>query len=541
MPRNRTSFISLHPRTDVARPAAVLAVLAAWTACAILPSTPGIAAPAPIRAISQPPTADEIVAKVRAALGISALAGERCLKLSASGSLLGAPAESSLILDASGRFARHVRGPIEIGSAFDGKEVWTRDLGGEISRANGGDRRDAMFNAYTLSAWYFSPASKATITLDDSANPADMPSLVITTDHTRPPIKVSIDPATWLPRSWKAEESGSTRSIDITEWREQSGLKLPAKATLAAEGLTDSFELTSIELLDRAPDGAFAKPSGGPTHASFDASIPALLAVERAPTGHLLVKAAINGQDCGWFIFDTGAGINCVSKVVVEKLALTQIGAVPARGVGGVTHSPLFRPDSLAVGPMTLHDGLLMQLDLSFLTLPLGREIGGIIGFGFLMRSVSEVDMGKGSVALYDPENFKLDGAAWTEIEITDRVPVVRATFDTGEGRFRLDTGANTALTFHAPTVERMKLLDNRKATDTMLGGVGGAIKAKAATLDWFTIGGQRLDKLTATFALENKGAFANPDIDGNIGAGILRNFKLVFDYPHERMAFIKR
>lgn len=517
-------------------------VLAIAVACCHSPAL-SLAAPSitPAHASAQPSSADEIVAKVRAALGINALSAERCLKLSASGTLLDAPAESTLIVDASGRFARAVRGQIELGSAFDGHDVWTRDLGGEVSRAIGGDRRDAMFNAYALSAWFFSPACNATIKLDDSAKPADGPSLLIQADPGRAPIRVSIDPQTWLPRSWKAEESGSVRTIEITEWREQSGLKLPARATLSSEGRSDTFELTKLELLDRAPADAFARPSGGTTHATFDAALPAILAVERAPTGHLLVKASINADDCGWFIFDTGAGINCVSTAVAEKLALKQIGAVPARGVGGVTHSPLFRPESLVVGPMTLHDGLLMQLDLSFLTAPLGREIGGIIGFGFLMRSVAEVDMGKGQVALHDPESFKLDGAEWTSIEITDRVPAVRAAFDRGEGLFRLDTGANTALTFHAPTVERMKLLDDRKTTDAMLGGVGGAIKAKAATLDWFTIGGQRLEKLAATFALENKGAFANPDIDGNIGAGILRNFRLVFDYPHERMAFFKR
>lgn len=538
MPQRRLSSIGPNPRPFLACSAVVIAALAAGTAgpLAQSPASASVAA----RACAEPPSADLIVAKIRTALGTAALSGERCLKLSASGSLLGAPAESSLVLDASGRFARQVRGPIELGSAFDGHDVWTRDLGGEVSRAIGGDRRDAMFNAYSLSAWFFSPACKSTITLDESAKPADAPVLLISTEPSRAPIKVSIDPGTWLPRSWKSEESGSARSIEITEWREQSGIKVPAKATLSAEGMTDTFELTKLEVLDRAPADAFAKPAGGPTHATFDPGAPAILAVERAPTGHLLVKASINAQDCGWFIFDTGAGINCVSKTVAEKLALKQIGAVPARGVGGVTRSPLFRPESLAVGPMTLHDGLLMQLDLSFLTAPLGREIGGIVGFGFLMRAVAEIDMGKGEVALHDPAAYTLTGAEWASIEITDRVPAVRASFDKGEGLFRLDTGANTALTFHAPTVERMKLLDDRKTTDAMLGGVGGAIKAKAATLEWFTIGGQRLEKLAATFALENKGAFANPDIDGNIGAGILRNFKLVFDYPHERMAFIK-
>lgn len=516
------------------------AVLCVAFALACPRAAPACRAVEPASSVA-PSDAAEVIAKVRAALGIGSLSGQRCLDLTASGTLLGAPSESRLMVDASGRFARQAKGSIEIGAVFDGTNVWTRDLGGEVYRAVAGDRRDAMLNAYGLSGWFFSPACTREITLDESNNAADATVLLIATDPGRAPIRVTVDPATWLPRSWSVEESGNVRSIQIEEWRDQSGLRVPARATLSAEGMSDTFNLTSAELLDHPPAEAFDKPTGAPTHATFDPALPAEIAVERAPTGHLLVRASINGHDGGWFIFDTGAGINCVSKTVAQRLALSPIGSVPARGVGGVAHSPLFRPGSLSVGPMTLHDGLLMQLDLSFLTLPLGREISGIVGFGFLARSVADIDMGNARIALHDPAGYTLDAGAWTDIEITDRVPAVHATFDGGQGLFRLDTGANTALTFHAPTVERLKLLDQRQTTDAKLGGVGGAISAKAATLDWFIIGGQRLDRISATFALEHKGAFANPDIDGNIGAGILRNFRLVFDYPHERMAFIKR
>jgi hypothetical protein len=535
--------MSNNPRFSSRSPglaAAGRAVLCIACALACPQAAPACRAVEPASSVL-PSDAAEVIAKVRAALGIGSLSGQRCLDLTASGTLLGAPSESRLLVDASGRFARQAIGSIELGAVFDGTNVWTRDLGGEVYRAVAGDRRDAMLNAYCLSGWFFSPACTREITLDQPGQPTDAPVLLIATDPGRALIRVTVEPATWLPRSWSVEESGNVRSIEIAEWRDQSGLRVPARASLSAEGMSDTFNLTSAELLDQAPPDAFDKPTGDPTHATFDPALPAELAVERTPTGHLLVKASINGQDCGWFIFDTGAGINCVSKTVAQRLALAQIGSVPARGVGGVTHSPLFRPGSLSVGPMTLHDGLLMQLDLSFLTLRLGREISGIVGFGFLARAVAEIDMGNARIALYDPADYTLDAGAWTDLEIMDRVPAVHATFDRGQGLFRLDTGANTALTFHAPTVERMKLLDQRQAIDTKLGGVGGAISAKAATLDWLTIGEQRLERISATFALENKGAFANPDIDGNIGAGILRNFRLVFDYPHERMAFIKR
>lgn len=540
MPQRRSSFIGLNPRPILARSGAMLAALAVLTACAVAPCS--ASARVAIRARAEPPnaklpSADEIVAKVRAALGIQQLSGAKGVKLFAKGSYLGSPTETALAVDAAGRFARSVQGPIDMAWSFDAKDLWTRDLGGEVYRVVAGDRRDAIFNAYALSGFFFSPAANLAYSLAP-AGEGEPPAIIILADSR--PIRVEIDPATWLPRAYRADEGGQPRTIEIAEWREQAGLRVPARATLSADSVSDPYEVVRVEIVDRAPDEVFDRPAAGVARATFDPGAPAMLAVERAPTGHLLVRASINAQDCGWFIFDTGAGINCVSKAVAEKLSLQPVGSVPARGVGGLTHSPLFRPESLGVGPTTLHDGLLMQLDLSFLTLPLGREIGGIVGFGFLMRSVAEIDMGHATIALHDPSAYTLGEGEWSGVEITDRVPAVRAQFDSGEGLFRLDTGANTALTFHAPTVERMKLLGGRATTDTMLGGVGGAIRAKAGNLAWFTIGGQRLDALPVTFALENKGAFANPDIDGNIGAGILRNFKLVFDYPHQRMAFIK-
>jgi hypothetical protein len=50
-----------------------------------------------------------------------------------------------------------------------------------------------------------------------------------------------------------------------------------------------------------------------------------------------------------------------------------------------------------------------------------------------------------------------------------------------------------------------------------------------------------RLEKVDATFALEAKGAFANAAKAGNIGTAMLEPFVLVFDYPKERISFVKR
>ena len=111
MPQRRLSFIGLNPRPLFARSAVVIAALAAFTMCAVAPCT---AIAVPVRAQAEPPSADDVVAKVRAALGIQQLSGAKGVKLFAKGSYLGSPTETTLAVDAAGRFARSVQGPIDM-------------------------------------------------------------------------------------------------------------------------------------------------------------------------------------------------------------------------------------------------------------------------------------------------------------------------------------------------------------------------------------------------------------------------------------------
>ena len=68
--------------------------------------------------------------------------------------------------------------------------------------------------------------------------------------------------------------------------------------------------------------------------ATFDAGAPAELEVKQARTGHLLVRPVVNGRPAGWFIFDTGAGVCCVTSSSVAERGLEQIGEIDAVGGG---------------------------------------------------------------------------------------------------------------------------------------------------------------------------------------------------------------
>ena len=105
----------------------------------------------------------------------------------------------------------------------------------------------------------------------------------------------------------------------------------------------------------------------------------------------------------------------------------------------------------------------------------------------------------------------------------------------------KLTTGAQGTITMHYRTVQEEGLLDDRNTVAGSAGGVGGQLQTREGTLTSFILGGHDFGEIRASFANENRGAFSNEMTAGNIGEELLRPFVLVFDYPHERIGFVKK
>src|SRR3954454_13116101 len=159
------------------------------------------------------------------------------------------------------------------------------------------------------------------------------------------------------------------------------------KWAVAAGALLATLSVTVISIAAPEPPKA---PQSAPTTSpasdapaepgkvSFLDKLPAELKVKRARTGHLLVQTQIDGKDAGWFIFDTGAGMSCVDKKVVERLALPDAGEANAQGTGGAQTTRLRRVKSLGVGPVLVEDSTVVELDLAPIAAAMGEKIDGV-------------------------------------------------------------------------------------------------------------------------------------------------------------------
>ena len=98
-----------------------------------------------------------------------------------------------------------------------------------------------------------------------------------------------------------------------------------------------------------------------------------------------------------------------------------------------------------------------------------------------------------------------------------------------------LDTGQGGALAVFGHYARQKGFLEGRPLSESQGGGVGGATVSKTGTLRSVALAGFELHDVPVTFPPEDvKGAFDTKRQAGNLGAGILTRFRVLFDYAHE-------
>jgi hypothetical protein len=499
----------------------------------------------PAQAPARVKTADEVMQCVREALSISASKiPEGGLQMLGKGTFAGMPAQTEVLFNRDGHFVQTISSRLQTSIGFDGKDAWAKDISGEQRIVELSDRRNTLMNGLLATGLWVDPGSGMKYTMSDDAWKDGVYSLNFTHGPSGFSGQLRVDGTSWLPLDCTVTIEGRKQTTAWSGTVEWQGMKFPKRSETRGSGeVAETFEIEMIRPAPTFVRNPYQAIASTPDDTAFDDRVPAELEVKRAKTGHLLVKPKVNGQDVGWFILDSGAGANVLANSAVKDLRLETFGELPAVGIGGAVKTSFCKPTSLSLGRATFQEPLCVGLELAFLDGPMGEHIGGIIGYGCLYRCIVEVDMDRGSVALFDPKNYDQSrvGDRWQRLYQSSRVSCVEAEFEGLRGIFKLDTGAGGTVSIHAPTVEKHKLLENRETTEGMAGGVGGRIKVRDGKLKYFELAGERFENLDASFALESKGAFNSADTMGNIGGTLLKPFRIVFDYQNKRIAFVKR
>ncbi len=317
----------------------------------------------------------------------------------------------------------------------------------------------------------------------------------------------------------------------------QRPLSVVRTALLLAAGLLipGCFSMSGVAPPPGLPPYHF---DGAPLAATFDpATPPEVESIWGA--SFVLVHPLVNGQDVGWFIFDTGASGWTITRKAAERAGLVPFAWT---NIQGTTPSTVYAGESVRLGPMTLHEPRLTGMNMSGSSLVFGREISGIVGKDVCQRAVIEIDAAGSRLALHDPGAFaEPRGATWHEVVTQKHLPHVRCRYaNDGDGLFVLDSGCDGCVHFFGRAVEAHDLLaagtTGRKTQITF----GARQTIHTGTVERFAIGEQQFGPVEATFAGEVDPASGTlPGTDGMIGMRFLKRFVVYLDLPRSRVAFM--
>jgi PDZ domain-containing protein/aspartyl protease len=203
---------------------------------------------------------------------------------------------------------------------------------------------------------------------------------------------------------------------------------------------------------------------------------------------------------------------------------------------------------------ITLADGFSAPMPLDFASFaglwPLtGRRIYGDLGYSILKHFVVEFDYEGGYLTLYDPKKYRYSGGgvSFTASLEMGYDPQIEGKILVTNGveiplHFTLDTGSGGTV-ISAPIVKAHNLLKvvatkvpNPRRTPLTDGVNGQVFETTTARIDAIKLGNLVIDHPLVALSTDSDGVFAMEDIGVNLGGNILRRFKVIVDYPGDRV-----
>jgi len=253
--------------------------------------------------------------------------------------------------------------------------------------------------------------------------------------------------------------------------------------------------------------------------------------------GHLFVPVDINGRSAGWFLLDTGAGVNAVGMGLAGRLNLEPVGRSRARGIAGTENFDLVQIDHWSVGGVPLQPNRAARLNMHRFSRTMDVPAQGILGFAALRHLDFTIDYADATLTLYPPRSTPPPPDAAAEpvpVAIRGGVPLIQALPDGAPPvPVVLDTGANGGLALpQAYLLQHPDIVSVDSLTPSAARGLGGVSRQQASWLRRVHLLGQTLDHAPVRFEAASPGHTPV----GRVGHDLLRHIRLLFSHPCTRL-----
>jgi hypothetical protein len=439
-------------------------------------------------------------------------------------------------------------GTVEGADGYDGKLAWERDPGGEVSALDTPEavrrtRTQAWLDAH---AYWYPQRIKATY---GAIGERDLEGKHYRVVEAHPdggdPVTLWFDASNGLLARVEQRQGPDTATTVLDDYRDAGGVRFPFHNTVDltdAAGRTDPRRRTEIKLdhvaLNEAiADADFAMPAMAATAHIDNANGVARIPFELI-NNHIYASGSIDGKPAR-FLVDTG-GVNLLTPAAAKKFGIVGEGKMAAGGVGEQrVDLALAHAKEVRVGDAALDHPVFYIIDLGKLADVEGTEADGLVGYEMFRRFGVTIDYAGHTLTLADPAKFVPPAnASAVPFELNDRIPIIAGTLDGAPIRISVDTGSRSSLTLHSPFVREHDLVARyHAAPESVVGwGVGGPSRGRPARYGTLLLGESQIRGVAGELYTGDKGSFANPDIGGNLGGGVLRRFTVAFDYANKKM-----
>ncbi|MCI0744289.1 MAG: retroviral-like aspartic protease family protein [Verrucomicrobia subdivision 3 bacterium] len=250
--------------------------------------------------------------------------------------------------------------------------------------------------------------------------------------------------------------------------------------------------------------------------------------------GHFMVPVRV-GANAYAFLLDTGYGMTMFRRDHIDALGLRRTGRVTIVGIAGEEPADVFESPTFRIGEMEWKTRRVAAYPVEQ---GRSRRRDGILGSAFFRRFVIEIDPSTKLLKLHEPRRYEYTGEGEVlALRFQGSTPIVEGTIVLTNGtevrsEFEIDSGCTGALCIGKHFVEAHQLVAAGRDRERF--GVGGGTRTRTGRLPKLKLGKLAIEQPAADFFLE--GSPVDPPLAGHIGAGILRDFKVVFDYSRKRM-----
>ncbi len=444
-----------------------------------------------------------------------------------------------------GRWSRNFRvrylGPTA--DAYDGKQLWARDISGGVHAIDAPfSRRRTVTDAYLERRAYFGPSAATFTCLGETTEDGQRVERIRTQPRGGTPAILAIDPRTHLLASISERLPTTTEVTRFSDYRAVEGLVLPfsiRSGTLAEPENGYAFAVRRYIVVAHPRNGDFGKPAelnaARMIGSARSTTVPVVLDGRQ-----LLVWASIDGNATMPFILDTG-GHAILTTQAARALHLNPHGAGVSGGSGAGTISLQY------AGVETIRIGNALVPHQTFLVIPYpysfyerGRHqpIAGILGLEIFERFVTQIDYGRGRLTL-TPFATYTHGSHGGAIPISfqEDMPLADAGVDGKNGLFGVDTGNAGTVILFGSYLDRTNLARTYATGMSAQGhGTGGSNSGRIVTLHAFSVAHHTFAKVPAFLTYMRSGSFSSWTEAGNFGYEILSRFVPTFDYARRTL-----